>query len=155
MGTLVVEKQRAEKRGDKHVTGFTGSQRSLDNLGLEEGDQFTIPETFEVMEQKIGDNKVQYIFVELANGNAKPFYPTTFTKSRTVYNEDGENTGVRVYTKGTAADLFRTVGGIQEGMDLLRGKTLKVTKIEGVRTMRYGTDSLMTAQIPTIDLVEA
>lgn len=153
MAELAVELQRNIARGDKKVNGFSGSVRSLENLGLEKGDQFTIPESFDVYEQKIGETSVQYIMVELTNGNAKPFYPSTFTKQRTIYNQDGTSTGTRVHTKGTAAELFRQHGSVQEGMDALRGKTLKVSDIEMVDTLRYGTTSLMKAQIPTIDLV--
>lgn len=154
MATLEQEIKRNIARGDKKVNGFSGAVRSLENLGLEKGDQFTVPESFDVYEQKIGENKVEYIMVELANGNAKPFYPSTFTKSRTVYNQDGTSTGNRVFTKGTAAELFRQYGSVQDGMNALKGKTLKVTDVEQVDTLRYGTTSLMKAQIPTIDLVD-
>lgn len=153
MATLEQEVKRNLARGDKKVNGFSGAVRSLENLGLEKGDEFTIPESFDVYEQKIGDNKVEYIMVELKNGNAKPFYPSTFTKSRTVYNQDGTSTGTRVATKGSAADLFRQYGSVQDGMNALKGKTLKVSDIEQVDTLRYGTTSLMKAQIPTIELV--
>ena len=154
MAGLSVEVARAKAAGDKKVSDFEGAVRSLENLTLEVGDQFTMPEKYEVYEQKIGDSKAQYIFIDLGNDNVKKFYPSTFTKSRTVYNEDGTSTGERVHTMGTAAELFRTVGSIKEGMDLLKGKTLKVTEINTIRTMRYGTTSLMNAQIPTIDLVD-
>lgn len=154
MATLEQEIKRNIVRGDKKVNGFSGAVRSLENLGLEKGDQFTVPESFDVYEQKIGENKVEYIMVELANGNAKPFYPSTFTKSRTVYNQDGTSTGNRVFTKGTAAELFRQYVSIQDGMNALKGKTLKVTDVEQVDTLRYGTTRLMQAQIPTIDLVD-
>ena len=154
MGKLSVEVTRAKAAGDKQVAGFEGAVRSLENLNLEVGDQFTMPENYEVYEQKIGDSKAQYIFVDLGNDNVKKFYPSTFTKSRTVYEEDGTSTGERVHTMGTAAELFRTAGSVKEGMDLLKGKTLKVTDIKVVRTVRYGTTSLMNAQIPTIDLVD-
>ncbi len=153
MATLEQEIQRNLARGDKKVNGFTGAVRSLENPGLEKGDEFKIPETLDVYEQKIGDNTVQYIMVELTNGNAKPFYPSTFTKSRTVFNPDGTSTGQRVATKGTAAELFRQYGSVQEAMNALKGKTLKVVDVELVDTLRYGTTSLMKAQIPTIDLV--
>lgn len=153
MATLEQEIKRNIARGDKKVKGFTGAVRSLENLGLEKGDEFTIPQTLEVYEQMIGDNAVQYIMVELKNGNAKPFYPSTFTKSRTIYNQDGTSTGQRAFTKGSAAELFRQYGSVQEGMDALKGKTLKVTDVEQVDTLRYGTTSLMKAQIPTIELV--
>lgn len=154
MAGLAIELDRAKARGDKKVNGFSGAVRSLDSLGLEKGDKFTIPTSFDVYEQKIGDNVAQYIFVEMANGNAKPFYPSTFTKSRGVFNEDGTATGDRVHTKGTAAELFRSQGDVQKGMDLLKGKTLVVSEVETVRTLRFGTTSLMNAYIPTIDLVE-
>lgn len=153
MAELAVEIKRNLARGDKKVKGFTGAVRSLENLGLEKGDKFTIPEKFDVYEQKIGDNAVQYIMVELANGNAKPFYPSTFTKTRTVYNTNGTSTGTRVSTKGSAAEEFRKHGNVQEAMDALRGKTLEVTDIEMIDTLRYGTTSLMKAQIPTIEIV--
>lgn len=154
MAGMQVELKRNLARGDKKVNGFTGAVRSLENLGLEKGDQFTIPEKFDVYEQKLDKNTVQYIMVELTNGNAKPFYPSTFTKTRTVYNKDGESTGVRVSTKGSAAELFRTFGNVAEGMNALKGETLKVTDIEEVDTLRYGTTTLMKAQIPTIEIVK-
>lgn len=155
MATLAVELKRNESRGDKKVNGFTGNVRSLDNLGLEKNDEFVVPESFDVYEQNLNGNKVQYIMVELTNGNAKPLYPSTFTKSRVVFNEDGTPTTTRVYTKGTAAELFRSFGSVKEGMDALKGKRIKVTDIEEVRTMRFDRPVLMTAQIPTIDIVEA
>ena len=74
------------------------------------------------------------------------------TKTRAIYNEDGTPTGTRMSTKGTAAEEFRNHGGVQEAMEALAGKTLVVSNIETVRTLRFGTTSLMDAQIPTIDL---
>lgn len=153
MATLEVEMARAKANGHKEANGFEGGIRSLENNGLEVGDTFTFPETYKVMEGKIGDNKIQYIFVDLGNGNVKPFYPSTFTKTRTEYTEDGQNTGNRKYTQGSAAELFRSKGSVQEGMNALKGKTVRVSNIELVNTLRYGTSSLMKAQIPTIDLV--
>ena len=151
MATLAVEIKRAEAAGDKKIAGFTGAVRSLENLNLEVGDEWTFPTSYDVYDQKIGDNHAQYIFIEV-NGNAKKFYPSTFTKSRTIYNEDGTPTGSRMSTKGTAAEEFRSHGGVQEAMEALAGKTLVVSNIETVRTLRFGTTTLMDAQIPTIDL---
>ena len=153
MATLAVEIKRAEAAGDKKIAGFTGAVRSLENLNLEVNDEWTFPTSYDVYDQKIGDNHAQYIFIEV-NGNAKKFYPSTFTKSRTIYNEDGTSTEQRVHTEGTAAELFRSAGSVDEAMKLLAGKTVKVTDVKTVRTLRYGTTSLMNATIPTIDLVE-
>lgn len=153
MATLAVEIKRAEAAGDKKIAGFTGAVRSLENLNLEVNDEWTFPTSYDVYDQKIGDNHAQYIFIEV-NGNAKKFYPSTFTKSRTIYNEDGTSTEQRVHTEGTAAELFRSAGSVNEAMKLLAGKKVKVTDVKTVRTLRYGTTSLMNASIPTIDLVE-
>lgn len=153
MATLEVEIKRAEAAGDKKIAGFTGAVRSLENLNLEVGDEWTFPENYDVYEQKIGDNVAQYIFINI-NGNAKKFYPSTFTKSRVIYNEDGSSTGKRVHTEGTAAEAFRAAGSVNEAMQRLAGKKVKVTSMQNVRTLRYGTTSLMNATIPTIDLVK-
>lgn len=153
MATLAVEIKRAEAAGDKKIAGFTGAVRSLENLNLEVNDEWTFSTSYDVYDQKIGDNHAQYIFIEV-NGNAKKFYPSTFTKSRTIYNEDGTSTEQRVHTEGTAAELFRSAGSVNEAMKLLAGKKVKVTDVKTVRTLRYGTTSLMNATIPTIDLVE-
>lgn len=153
MATLAVEIKRAEAAGDKKIAGFTGAVRSLENLNLEVGDEWVFPEKFDVYEQKIGDNVAQYIFIEI-NGNAKKFYPSTFTKSRTIYNEDGSSTGDRVHTEGTAAELFRSAGSVNEAMKLMAGKKVKVTDMKTIRTLRFGTTSLMNTTIPTIDVVE-
>ena len=154
--TMAVEIERAQKRGDRKLAKFEGAVRSLENINLEKGDTFTIPTTFEVYEQKFGDTgKAQYIFVEVENNGVKtvkPFYPSTMTKTRAIHNEDGTPTGTRMSTKGTAAEEFRKHGGVQEAMEALAGKTLVVSNIETVRTLRFGTTSLMEAQIPTIDL---
>lgn len=153
MSTLAVEIARAEARGDKKVGGFSGAVRPIDNLGLEVGDEFTFPEKYDVYETKIGTNTVQYIIVELTNGQAKPFYPSTFTKSRPVYNEDGTPTGQRMHTEGTAAEEFRKHGSVNDGMNALAGKKVKIPDMRQCRTLRYGTTELMWAQMPTINFV--
>lgn len=153
MASLVIEMKRAEEQGAKRVADFSGAVRSLENQGLEKGDKFTFPEKYEVYERKFGDNVAQFIFVEVGNGNVKAFYPSTFTKSRTVYNEDGTSTGKRIHTTGTAAKLFQDAGSVKDGMAALAGKTVIVSDLVEVRTLRFGTTSLMNTQIPTIDLV--
>ena len=154
MASLAIEMKRAEEQGAKRVAGFSGAVRSLENLNLEKGDKFKFPDKYEVYERKFGDNTAQFIFVEVGDGNVKTFYPSTFTKSRTIYNEDGTSTGKRVHTTGTAAELFQKAGSVSDGMAALAGKTVVVSDVVEVRTLRYGTTSVMNAQIPTIDLVD-
>ena len=156
MASFDVEVKRAEARGDKKANGWSGAIRQVENTGLEVGDVLTIPQDFtnRIYEQKFGDNKAEYVLCQLGDTDqVKAFFPSTFTKWRTVYEEDGRSTGVRKITGGTAAELFRTFGTVKDGMEALRGKKIKVTNIEQVRTLRYGTTELMTAQIPTVDLV--
>lgn len=158
MATLAVEMQRAQSAGDVKVGNFSGAVRSLENPGLELNDEWTFPTEYDVYQQKIGDNSVEYIFVTLTNGNAKKFYPSTFTKSRAIYNEAQNgglptNTGQRAFTKGSAAELFRQHGSVAEAMAALAGKKVKVTSLDTVRTLRFGTQSLQSTLIPTIDLV--
>ena len=154
MAKLEVELARAAANGDKKVTGFTGGVRSLENVALELNDTFTFPTTFDVYEQKIGDKTAQYIWITLEDGNVKRFYPSTLTKFRTIYNEDGTSTGSRKFTLGTAAEEFRKHGTVEEGMNALAGKRVKVTNIETIRTIKYGTNKVTDSQIPQIDFVE-
>ena len=158
MGLYAVEKERALAAGDEKVNGFSGEIRSLENTGLEKGDVLQIPEKIEVFRKYFGkdkENHADYIFCTI-NGteNVKPFYPSTFVKRRQVYDEDGTPTGEFKYTKGKAADLYRTFAKVEDGMNALRGKKLVVTDIEPVRTLRFGTNTMMTSQIPVIDFVE-
>lgn len=152
--SLEIEIARAKEAGDKKVAKFSGAVRSLENPALEIGDTWTFPEKYDVYEQKLNGNSVQYIFIETDKGNVKKFYPTTFTKSRAIYNEDGELTGERVHTMGTAADLYRSAASIQDGMNKLAGKTVKVTDLITIRTLRYGSKDVVDSFIPTIDLVD-
>lgn len=152
MSSLTIEIQRAENLGEKVVgSSFTGNVRSVENPGLEAGDEFTFPETYDVRKQNLGDNEIEYIFVELADGNAKRFYPSTFSKSRRVYNEDKTPTDERAITDGTAAEEYRSHATIDEAMNALKGKKVKVTKVRTVRTLSFDGLRLVSTTIPTID----
>lgn len=161
MGTFVEEIKRNEARGDKEVAGFSGAVRSLDSLALEVGDIFKFPAEYRVFSQVIGNNTAEYIMIELLNEDgtprnlAKPFYPSTFTKSRQAYNKDMTPImGMRPHTEGSAAELYRKHQSVQAGMDALKGLTVKITKIAIVQTIRYGTTQLAEVQIPTIDIIK-
>lgn len=157
MSTLVVEMERAEARKDTTSNEFTGAVRPIEATGLEKGDVLIIPNDFagKVMTTKIGDNKAEYIFCQLeGTDQVKQLFPSTFTKSRVIYDEDGMPTRQRVFTTGSAAELFRSAGSVQKGMEALKGKKIVVSDMMNIRTLRYGTTSLMTAMIPVIDLVD-
>ncbi len=154
MATLEQEIKRVGRSEPKKVSEFSQKFRTLTFYGLEKGDQFTIPTDYEIWEEVLNGTTLQYINITLTSGVEKHLYPAVFCKTRIIYNEDGTSTGKRVFTTGTAAKLFQSCKNFQEGMNALRGKTLRVTDMKTVRTLRYGTTSLMDAQIPTIDIVE-
>ena len=154
MATLEQEIKRVGRSEPKKVSEFSQKFRTLTFYGLEKGDQFTIPTDYEIWEEVLNGTTLQYINITLTSGVEKHLYPAVCCKTRTIYNEDGTSTGKRVFTTGTAAKLFQSCKNFQEGMNALRGKTLRVTDMKTVRTLRYGTTSLMDAQIPTIDIVE-
>ena len=153
MATLKEERERAIASGDVRAAKFTGAVSSLDNLALEVGDEFVFPSTYEVFKSK-RFNGAEYILVTLTNGQAKPFYPSTFTKRRMICNLDGTPTGERAVTKGTAAESFRTFMSVEKGMDALKGKKVKVSNIEIIDTLAFRSTDVVKAQIPTIDFVE-
>ncbi|MGI6218334.1 MAG: hypothetical protein ACOYJE_00485 [Bacteroidaceae bacterium] len=155
MSSIAIEEKRQLAYGAKKINKFTTAVRPLDNTGLEVGDVFQIPENYTVFERMFGTNKAQYILVEVGTDNAKPFYPSTFSKSRRVYNEDGTPTTERVTVKGTAVDEFQKYGDVNTAMESMKGKWIKVSDMEEVRTVQFGTTNLTYAQIPTLDFTTA
>lgn len=168
--TIAEFKAAAVKKLGQPSASFTGNQRSLDFTGLEKGDEFIIPEVFEVYTETFGKGddarEAEFIYVEVTNnGNTKvkPFYPSTFTKSREVFEKTPKGqplrgTGVREYTKGSAAELFRDHVEVEDGMRALAeqckaGKKLKVTEMTSILTQRFNTETLQNTLIPTIELV--
>ncbi len=154
MATLEKALPPRPKNETRRVSEFTNKSGRIEFFGLEKGDQFTVPQEFEIWEEVLNGTRLQYIEITLTTGVVKHLYPNVFIKCRTVYAEDGTTTGERASSNGTAVNLFRSCKTVQEGMDALRGKTLKVTDMRIVRTLRFGTTSLMDARLPTIDIVE-
>lgn len=162
MGKLIdVERERALSQSGITVGGnaFGGGIPNPEGSFFEEGDQFVVPQIYEVFNQVIGDNSTQFTFVKITNKNTgvesvKRLYPSTFTKSRAIANEDGTLTGARISASGTAVALYRSQATVEEGMCTLKGKKLEVTKVTPVRCLRYGTTQVVTSNILTIDIVE-
>jgi hypothetical protein len=157
MATLAIMKKRDELEGIVAASDnkFTGSVREPGVSAFETGDEFKIPEDFKVYNQPIGGNTVQFIYVEVGpNKVAKRFYPYIMWRSRSICNENKMLTGEVMRSSGTAVDEFRKYGSVQDAMTALKGKTLKITKMQPVRTLRYNTTDLITDHVPVIDLVE-
>lgn len=152
MATLVMAQERAKARQDKKIDGFTGEIRDVDFTGFTEGTVFTIPENPEVYQSA---SFGQYIFCPIENSEEViQFFPSSFLKNRTPYNEDGTIQGSRVFAGGTAVKKYREHASVAAGMAALAGKKIKVSKVDNVRTKRYNGNDLVTTQIPTFDIVE-
>ena len=161
MAIMSVEIGRANTNGER-VKGntFSAATRDVEINGFVKGDYFTIPDTFEVREMSFGSNKSEYIFVTV-NGvdNAKKFFPSMMWKRRLEYKEEKASDGGIIptpigwkHTMGKAAEDFLKFGTVQEAMENLKGKTLEITNVEEVRTVRYGTtNDMVTTNIYTID----
>ncbi len=151
---LETEIKRSLAAGDKQARKFTGSVRSVDSTALMLGDTWTFPETYTIMDHTFSSGRtIQYVFIEV-DGRTIPFYPTTFTKSRRVYNEDKTATDERKTTAGTAAEKYREFPDIQSAMDALKGKKCTVSNVEIIRTLDYNTREVVDTRILTIDFVE-
>ncbi len=167
----------AEKRGDQTVgNSFSGIIRDFDFNGLIVGDEFSIPETYDVKKQKMrGTDRegnpiyAEYIFVETQNG-VKQFFPGMFSKNVMVYEQtnpgeplrnakNADGTPVWKHVVGTATEEFRrAMPDVNEGMQNLAkackaGKKVKIVGSTPVLTKAFGRDALTKANIYTIDLV--
>lgn len=142
MRTLEIAIRREIAKGTKRVSGFSGCIPE-EPCGFELGDTFTIPTQFQVYEEKIGECANQFIFVETVNGNIKKLYPSQLSRIVSIYNSDGLPTGCKIYADGTASQLYRQFGTVADGMNALKGKTIRVTDITKVQSC-FGPKTVYT-----------
>ena len=142
MLTLEIAIRKEIAKGTKRVSGFSGGIPG-EPCGFELGDTFTIPTQFQVYEEKIGECANQFIFVETVNGNIKKFYPSQLSRIVSIYNSDGLPTGCKIYADGTASQLYRQFGTVADGMNALKGKTIRVTDIVKVQSC-FGPKTVYT-----------
>lgn len=169
MANLQFEIERAKQNGDviaETVGEFSGATRSLENQGLEVGDTWTFPKDgYKVCKTKIGNTEgVEYIWIELENGNSKKFFPSTFTKSRGLFEMDDKlrpkplvdekGVQIRMKTEGNAAELFRAEPTVQKAMMALAGKKVTVSNVRTGKILNFNDNSkLQNTQFYTIDIV--
>lgn len=153
---LNYEIERTNANGDSFISEFSGAMRQVDLNFLEEGDSWEFNE-IKPRKGMLNGREVQYCFITVTKKNNEQqivqFYPSTFTKSRQIVDENGIPTGTRKHTEGTAAELFRSQPSVQAGMQALLGKKCKVTKAEEIRVLRFGSKEVTNTSILTIDLV--
>lgn len=125
---------------------------------LEVGDVLTIPADYKVLLVKFSDAAEQaypciYCEVKAVDGSERNFrfFPNSLCKSITPI-VDGKRQA-KVKTTGTATDLYRTVDTVDEGLALLKGKSIKVTSAEVHTVKDYTTKELRDTHIYNYDLV--
>lgn len=158
--TLVEAVEKAKKETNVvSLASFPGEMRDAEIVTFKEGDVFTIPEQFDILGIKLAgsEDPVPFILVETdgkdGKGFAKRFFPSTFWKSRTVYTKDKVPTDKHVSVNGTAVDFVHQYTTVEEAMNALKGKKLKISKMTSVVTLSF-RGNLVNTNIPTIDLVE-
>lgn len=126
---------------------------------LEKGDIITIPTDYKVLLVKFSDDTDApaypciYCEVRSLDGSERNFrfFPNSLCKSITPI-VDGKRQA-RVKTRGTATDLYRGVLTVDEGLALLKGKSIRVSDA-AVHTIKdYSTKELRDTHIYTYDLV--
>ena len=158
--TLVEAVEKAKKETNVvSLTSFPGEMRDAEIVTFKEGDVFTIPEQFDILGVKLAgsEDPVPFILVETdgkdGKGFAKRFFPSTFWKSRTVYTKDKIPTEKHVTVSGTAVDFVHQYTTVEEAMNALKGKKLKISKMTSVVTLSF-RGNLVNTNIPVIDFVE-
>lgn len=158
--TLVEAVKKAKKETNVvSLKSFPGEMRDAEIVTFKEGDVFTIPEQFDILGVKLAgsEDPIPFILVETdgkdGKGFAKRFFPSTFWKSRTVYTKDKVPTDKHVSVSGTAVDFVHNYTTVEEAMNALKGKKLKISKMTSVVTLSF-RGNLVNTNIPVIDLVE-
>ena len=132
--------KKAIANGAQKVNAFRGAVRSDDLNTLEKGDKFTIPESYDILEQKIGnsDRTAQFIVVNVG-GTPKNFYPSSLTKNLAIVDDACIPTGDRAKTKGEVCDWFKQQITVDAAMQKLKGCTLYIKDITPYQVKVYGS----------------
>lgn len=136
--------------GIKRISEFSGIIPDA-SMGFEVGDVFTVPTEFMVLAEVISGTENQFIFVETESGEVKRLYPSQLSRRVRAYNTDREPCGVTVNANGTASILYKQYGTVKEGMEALKGRTIRVSKVAKVFTVLWDIPQYKT--VYTFDLV--
>ena len=151
--------------------GWAGASRSLDLNGFEVGDVLVFPKKYEGDSAVMNDNRfkdrdgkpAQFVIIPTEAGGCRRVYASTFSKSRQIYDQISEGvihpSGKIARVTGTAVDLVQsTQGTLQDQMESLLGKKVKVSAINTYKTRRFIngqiSNELTDSQFPVLDIVE-
>ena len=141
--------KREYAKGNQTQNMFDGDVPRI-STNFEVGDIFTLPTKYLVFIERIERAVNQFIFVETKSGEVRKLYPLQLSRKVRIYNTDGSYSGI-AQANGTASQLYMSHLTVQEGMEALSGKTIRVSKITSVQTMQF--DNLHYRTVYTFDLV--
>lgn len=164
--TLVEEHKAQIAAGAKELGSFSGNVRNMDaNDPLAEGDVIAIPKTINALSAEMVQNGqtvmrdgkpvvLEFILVEVTNkdGNKRVtrFFPNQLAKIAFPINEEGKVTG-KVKTTGTATMEYCKYSGVQEAMQALAGKNIKVSKSTEYTVWNFGRTAKQQTHIYQYD----
>lgn len=129
---------------------------------LSVGDVITIPTNYKVLQTKLNPQDpnarlVSFIMVEVKNDDTKTernmrFFPNQLAKVVFPVDADGKRLP-KVKTTGTATKEYTSHATIDEAMEALKGKQIKVTKDDVYQTLRFGDNAIVNTHVYNYDLV--
>ena len=145
----------------KVVGAFTKSFRIDVFSGIKAGDEFVIPEDYEILEKPVLRGGVvmrdadgnpytcQYIKVQTQTGEIKDFYPSMLIKTAfRVDPETGKDVAVDriVRTSGDLVSYVKAHPDMNETMQALKGCTIKCVGLKEVPTRNFGVSNEMATK---------
>lgn len=145
---------------------FNKAVRSMDiNDPLTEGDEISIPADYKVLGTQINGAVDEagkpvitpYIMVEVSNPETGKeqnmrFFPNQLAKIVFPVDENGKRLP-KVKTTGSAAKKFAEFQQVDEAMEFLKGKKIKVVKDNLYQTERYNDHAIVNTHIYQYDLM--
>lgn len=144
------------------------AMRSTEPNSLELNDIFIFPEGTGLYKDRVDRTSTTspafYVCIvqmcEIVNGRPqavdkfRKFYISNMWKRRRVCDERGVGTGQSKCTGGNAAEAFRDYKTVQEALEGLKKRPIKVTKYEPVYTLSFTTHQPEIQYIPTFEFVQ-
>lgn len=142
---------------------FNKAVRNMDaGDPLSVGDVITIPTEFKVLQVNLTPDAntptmALFIMVEVKNEDTGAernmrFFPNQLAKVAFPVDADGKRLP-KVKTTGSATKEYTSYATIDEAMEALKGKQIKVTKDDVYQTLRFGDNAIVNTHIYNYDLV--
>lgn len=128
------------------------------NYVINVGDVILIPNEFVINRRVSDDGNIElyvYVLVKCADGNVRSynFYPKILCKKVNPIIDNCK--GSRVITTGTASELCSTVDTVEEGLQLIKGKMILVSKIDEHTEYNAKKKECFTTNIYQFDLIDS